>query len=201
MSHDFIYGYKPTPELLVAIKAAQLNSAPSPVHGLAYDIDAVLVDEVILARKFPEGYIPLRVGISIVEKVDKRVYFLVYAVPGAQTFTVVPQVNIDLADTQFSDVSQEVSMGRTIQGAIHSAFTNIDAPNINPAKAFLLMENAMVFGFQQETNNDTTDRQEFAIEGYGQALGRVSAEEVIDDSDIYDALSLHYVSVAVKKDS
>jgi hypothetical protein len=87
-------------------------------------------------------------------------------------------------------------MARTIQGAVLSALTNEEITELNEHNAFTVVDNTLVFGFTLDTvsKEKTGDRQAFEVHGFGQALGRVSMDEVMDDADVYDEMSIQYLA-------
>lgn len=195
MKHDFVYGLRMVPTVASAIQTLQLEVEGTPEEGFTYLIDSILNDAVIVARSFPDGYAPLMIGLCFLEQVDGRFYFNAYQIPDGK-LTIVPQVFIDLADSQFNDVSGAVSMARTIKGAVFSAFTNEEVTDLNDQNAFKVIDNTLVFGFTLDTvsKEKTGDRQAFEVHGFSQALGRVSMDEVMDDADVYDEMSIKYLA-------
>lgn len=195
MSHDFVYGVQMNLTLACALEAAQLNHEPDMTQGFRYKLSPLLADDVVIARNFPDGYAPLMVGLCFLEQVDGRFYFNAYQIPNGK-LTIVPQVHIDLADSQFNDLTGDVCLGRTVKGAVFAALTNEEITELNDANAFSVVDNTLVFGFALDTvsKEKTGDRQAFEVHGHSQALGRVSMEEVMDDSDVYDELSIKYLA-------
>lgn len=195
MNHDFIYALRMNPTLACDLQNAQLKSDLSAEAGTNYHLNTLLSDKVIIARSFPGGFNPLMVGLAFLEQIDGRTYFNVHQIPNGK-LTIVPQVTIDLADTQFNDVTEEVCMGRTIKGAVFSAMSNEDITDLNDKSAFSVIGNTLVFGFRLDTKSKekTGDRQAFEVFGFGQALGRASIEEVMDDSDVYDDISTQFLA-------
>ncbi len=190
MTHDFIYAIRMNPTLAVDIQNAQLVFELVPEQGTQYLLSKLLADEVIVSRTHPDPYEPLMVGLTFAEVIDGRTYFNAYQIPGGK-LTIVPRVSIDLADTQFNDVTQLVCMARTISGAVMNAVSNEELVNIDHSRAYNLIDNTLVFGFKLDVQSKekSGDRAPFEVFGFGVALGRVSMEEVTDDSDIYDETS------------
>lgn len=191
MNHDFVYGIRLNPSLAAEIQAAQLKFELTATLGSQYDLSKLLGNEVIITRAMPEPYRVLTVGLTFTEVVDGRTYFNAYQIPDGK-LTIVPRVSIDLADTQFNDVTQEVCVARTVMGAVMNAVSNEDLVAIDHTKSFNVIYGSLVFGFNLDVQSKekSGDRAPFEVFGYGQALGRVSLEEVTDDSDIYDETSV-----------
>lgn len=190
-SHDFIYAMRPSAQLTQAMQEHQLTSMDSPA-GQIYPIDQLLKPELILAALLPDPYEPLYVGICMAEEVATKIFFNVYQIPNGK-LTIVPRVTIELSDTQFSDVTQEVSLARTIIGALFNAFENIESPEFDYNNAFKAIDTTLVFGFAVKTLTDTSNQQPFKVVGYNESIGRASMDEVIDDAENYDEVSLQFV--------
>lgn len=194
MNHDFVYGLRMTPSLSAEIQSAQLSSWVGE-SSIGYALSAAINEEVVVARNFPDGYAPLMIGLCFLEQVDGRFYFNAYQIPDGK-LTIVPQVYIDLADSQFHDVTGNVCMSRTVQGAVFSSLANEEITELNEWNAFTVVDNTLVFGFTLDTvsKEKTGDRQAFEVHGFSQALGRVSMDEVMDDADVYDEMSIKYLA-------
>lgn len=187
MQHDFVYGIRFNPRLAAEVQEAQLLFELSAEQGSQYHLSKLLRDEVIVARVMPEPYQTLTVGLVFAEQIDGRTYFNAYQIPDGK-LTIVPRVAMDLADTQFNDVTQEVCIARTVMGAVMNAVSNEDLVQVDHTNSFNVIHSTLVFGFQLDVQSKekSGDRAPFEVFGFGQALGRVSLEEVTDDSDIYD---------------
>jgi hypothetical protein len=190
-TYDFIYAVRPSAVLTEAMQQLQLSSKDTPA-GQQYAIDPMLKSELILASLLPDPYEPLYVGISLIEEVAGKVFFNVYQIPNGK-LTVVPRITMELADTQFSDVTQEVSPARTIMGALFNAFENVESPAFDHNNAFKVIDTTLVFGFTVKTLTETPNQQPFKVVGYNESIGRVSMDELIDDMDNYDEVSLQFV--------
>lgn len=196
LSKELLYVYRPSDELAAKLQTSQLNMVEiEGQHAEDYLMDPFFIEEVALTHLPIEGFVPLNVAPCFFDVIDNKRYFYVYQSVG-DPLTIAPVKRVNLTDTQFSDVTEDPSMGRTLLGTLFDAFENTDQiPDIAHENAFRIINNVFVFpmGVQIKKQPDEKipgEASKFRIINYGASIGRVTADEIVDDAETYDELTV-----------
>lgn len=207
LSKELLYVYRPSQELHAKLETSQLNMVEiEGKHAEDYLMDPFFIEEVALTHFPIEGFVPLNVAACFFDVIDNKRYFYVYQ-PVGDPLTIAPVKRANLTDTQFSDVTEDPSMGRTLLGTLFDMFENSDeVPDVAHENAFRIIENVFVFPMGVQIKEQPDEKipgtaAKFKIINYGASIGRVTADEILDDAETYDDLTVklaHYIHLLDK---
>lgn len=198
---SFVYNLRPSTSLIRAAADAQFTfrstgEVDTPDKETEYHLDGILTDHLVLAHVAPHGYVPVKVGLAAYTQVNDVDHFMVYQQIG-EKLTIVPVSAVELTDTQFNEAGDCVSITRTMMGAVlNMGEVELDI-GFNFDEAFEIFdEGTFVFTtkieVQVEDNDEANVAEKFKMESYGLSIGFVTLEEIIQDEDAYDYLSVQY---------
>jgi hypothetical protein len=193
---SFVYNLRPNTALIRSAADVQFTfpALNEPTDTTDYHLDRLLTDHLVVAQNAPHGYVPLKVGLAAYKQVDDTDYFMVYQ-PVGQKLTIVPVSAVELTDTQFTESEDTVSITRTMLGTLFGMGEEVLEIELNFDNAFEIFdEGTFVFTTKVEVaKEDAGDvAGKFKMESYGLSIGFVTLEEIIQDEDAYDYLSVQY---------
>lgn len=187
-----LYRLKKDTATTEAVKEAQLKFHPvfKDSDKINYLLDEELANHVAISPIDLPEYTTLKVGLTLSSEFDGKVFYMAYGIPGGKV-TIAPVVDVNLLDTQFDDDNEEVSVARTLMSALFSMSSlGLDiAPDHD--NAFTVHDDStFVFPLKLKVEGVSTKVNLPVLDQCGPHIGNVTLEEIIDDVETYDELSM-----------
>lgn len=193
MSHDFVFCLADAADRNF-INLTQLKHEPITDldQEVVYHLETYLDDKVVLARQIPTGYKAIEAAVCCVERHEGRDYYAVFQAQG-QRPTILPRTYVGLTDVQFKDGSVDVSIVRSIIGIPFDLIEPTGVTDLDFKQAFHVHEQTFIFPLEMRLSKGSVGvMRKPVVEGYAEALGRVALQDLLDDVESYDELSVTY---------
>lgn len=202
MHHDYVFCLADSADRNF-INLTQLKHEPiTHMNQEVVDhLEAYLDDKVIIARQVPAGYKAIQAAVCCLEKLEDKNLYAVFQAEG-QRPTILPRAYVNLTDVQFRDASTDVSVVRSIIGIPFDLTEPIGTTDLDFTQAFQVHEHAFIFPLEMRlSKGQVGTMRKPVVEGYAEAIGYTTLQDLLDDVESFDELSVTYAQAQLAQNT